>query len=268
MSPSRSSENEANFERTLRVTGPVALDVSVRTGAVRVRPGAEDAVIIRGAVRGRSFFPGFGDPQRQARDFASDPPVFQDGNHISVGDLEDRRLLSYTELQLEILAPVETRVRAFGDSAAFRIEGVHGPVYCETDSGEIEISGIDSEVSASCDSGRISISKIKGAVDARTDSGEIQALEIAGRVDVRCDSGEITVSQTAVAPVYARTDSGSIRVKLADGGYHLRLRTDNGRLDIPEMAEARYSRNEIEGSLRGGGSIVDLETDSGNIEVV
>ena len=69
------------------------------------------------------------------------------------------------------------------------------------------------------------------------------------------------------APVHAHTDSGGITVKLAQAGYHLRLRTDNGRIEIPELAGASSTRHEMEGDLRGGGPIVDLETDSGDIQV-
>jgi hypothetical protein len=266
MSPSI-SPNDAEFERRLAVTGPVTLDISLDTGRVRVRRGDADSVVIRGAVRVHSFLLSFSDPQRQAQEIATDPPIFQEGNHIQMGDLEDRWLLSHTELQLEILTPADTRVRAFGDSADLRVEGVHGPVYCETDSGQIQIAHIESEVSAACDSGAISISNAAGPVDAATDSGAIEALEIAGRIDARCDSGEISISQTVAAPIHARTDSGSIRVKLAEGGYRLRLLTDSGRVEIPEAAQAQAWGKEIEVSIRGGGPIVDLATDSGGIQV-
>ena len=115
MSPSPAPGNGAEFERKLAVTGPVSLDVSLRTGRVRIRRGDDDSVIVRGVVRVRSFFNW--NPERQALDLASDPPVLQDGNHIEIGDLEDRSLLSRVELLLEIFTPADTRVRAFGDSS-------------------------------------------------------------------------------------------------------------------------------------------------------
>jgi hypothetical protein len=34
------------------------------------------------------------------------------------------------------------------------------------------------------------------------------------------------------------------------------------------MTRQRLSRHELEGDIRGGGSVVDLETDSGDIEIV
>jgi DUF4097 and DUF4098 domain-containing protein YvlB len=203
------------------------------------------------------------------RRIEADPPIAQDGNAIGVGDATDRWLLRGINLLIEIFAPANTEVRALADSGDIRIEGIDGPVECETDSGEINIASIGSEVRARSDSGGIHIQLVKGAVDVQSDSGHIEALEVEGTIDANTDSGDIRLWQTAVAPVCARADSGRIRVKLASsGGYSIRARTDNGRVDLPSLTRQRLSRHEFEGDVRGGGSAVDLETDSGDIEVV
>jgi DUF4097 and DUF4098 domain-containing protein YvlB len=181
----------------------------------------------------------------------------------------DRWLLRGIKLLLEITTPADTEVRALTDRGDIRIEGIEGPVECETESGEINIASIGSDVRAKSDSGGIHIQLVKGAVDARADSGHIEALEIEGPIDATTDSGNIRLWQTVVKPVCAHADSGCIRVKLASGGgYSVRAHTDNGRFDFPEMTRQRLSRHEVEGDIRGGGSVVDLETDSGDIEVV
>jgi DUF4097 and DUF4098 domain-containing protein YvlB len=123
-------------------------------------------------------------------------------------------------------------------------------------------------VRASSDSGGIYVRGVKGPVDLRADSGHIEALEIEGTIDAKTDSGDIRVSQTIVKPICAQTDSGRIRVQLAaTGRYSVRARTDNGRVELPVLTRQRLSRHELEGDVRGGGSVVDLETDSGDIEV-
>lgn len=272
MNPTR-EHMEGTFERTLTVTGRVSLDVSVHSGVIRVVSGEAGSVRIRGVVRAKSsVFMGLfvgGPPGERIRTIESNPPIAQDGNTIGVGDVTDRWLLRGINLLLEITTPADTEIRALADSGDIRIEGIDGPVECETDSGEINIASIGSEVRVSCDSGGIHIRGVKGAVDARTDSGHIEALEIAGTIDAKTDSGDIRLSQTIVAPVCAQTDSGRIRVQLADtGGYSIRARTDNGRIDLPVLTRQRLSRHEVEGEIRGGGSVVDLETDSGDIDVV
>jgi hypothetical protein len=260
---------EGTFERTLTVTGPVSLDVSANSGVIKVVRGEAGSVHVRGVARARSTFFIWGDLAGRMRKIESDPPIAQDGNAIGIGDVTDRWLLRGINLLVEITTPAETEVRALADSGDIRIDGINGPVECETDSGQIEISNIGSEVRASSDSGGIHIQGVKGPVDARSDSGRIEALEVAGTIDATTDSGAIQLSQTIVAPVCAQSDSGRIRVRLADGGgYSVRARTDSGQIELPVMTRQRLTRHELEGDVCGGGSVVDLETDSGGIEVV
>ena len=259
---------EAQFECKLNVTGPVTLDVSVRSGVVRVRRGEDGSVTIRGVVRAHASIFSWSHPEERVLQLAAQPPVRQTGNTIEIGDVADRWLLRRVHLLVDITTPSETRLRALGDSADLRVEGVHGPVDCETDSGEIQITGIQSQVSASSDSGAIRICEVSGSIDTRSDSGDIEALQIGGGIDAHTDSGNIRLSQTSVAPVYAHSDSGRISMKLADcGGYTIRVSTDSGRVEVPEMSQARSSGREMGGVIRGGGSVVAIETDSGDIEI-
>ena len=269
----KSERMEGSFERTLTVTGPVRLDVSTHSGVIRVSAGEPGTVKIRGVLRPRSslsfgVFIG-GTPMERIRGIEADPPIEQDGNRIGIGDLANRWLLRKVNLLLEIITPAETEIRALADSGDIRIDGVKGLVECETESGEINIANIGSDVRAASDSGGIHIRSVKGSVDARSDSGHIEALEIEGTIDAKADSGDIRLSQAIAKPVCAQTDSGRIRVQLAPaGGYSIRSRTDNGRVELPELTRQRLSRHEYQGDVRGGGSVVDLETDSGDIEVL
>ncbi len=257
------------FERTLTVTGPVSLDVSANSGVIRVLAGETGSVRIRGVVRARTSFSLWGDLSGRIRRIASDPPVHQDGNAIGIGDVADRWLLRGINLFLEITTPAATEIRALADAGDIRIEGIDGPVECETGSGEINISNIGSEVRVSSDSGGIHIHGVMGPVEARSDSGHIEALKVEGTIDAKTDSGDIRLSQTVVKPVCAQADSGCIRLQLATlGGYSIRARTDNGRVELPVLSSQRLSRRVFEGDVRDGGAVVDLETDSGDIEVV
>jgi hypothetical protein len=258
---------EGTFERQLTVTGPVSLDVSAISGVIRVFGGEDGSVRIRGVLRARPLS-SVGVMERIRR-LESSPPIEQDGNAIGIGDVSNRWLLRGINLLLEITAPASTEIRALADSGDIRIEGIDGPVECETDSGEINISNIGGDVHACSDSGGIHIGNVKSGVDVRTDSGHVEALEVGGTIDVKTDSGNIRLSQTMGRPVCAQADSGRIRVQLAaGGGYTIRARTDNGRVELPVLTRQRLSKHEMEGDVRGGGSVLDLETDSGDIEVV
>src|SRR5271154_5633214 len=114
---------EAQFERTLSVTGPVTIDVSARSGVVRVRRGEDGAVLIRGVVRARASIFSWRRPEDEVQHLAANPPVEQNGNTIQVGDVADRWLLRRVYLLVDITTPAATRVRALGDSADLRVEG-------------------------------------------------------------------------------------------------------------------------------------------------
>jgi hypothetical protein len=235
---------------------------------IRVLRGEPGSVRIRGLLRARSSFSLWGDADVRIRAMERDPPIEQDGNLIGIGDVTDRWLLRGINLLLEIVTPPDTAVRAIADSGDIRIEGIDGPVECETDSGEINVGWIGSDVRAVADSGSVYIRGVKGAAGARADSGHVEALEVEGAIDAKTDSGDIRLWQTKVAPVMAKADSGRIRVKLAaGGGYCVRARTDNGRMDLPALTRQRFSKHELEGDIRDGGPLVDLETDSGDIEI-
>ncbi len=261
--------NQASFERILPVTGPVTLDVSTDAGAIRVRRGEPGSVSIRGVLRSSFSLFRQMDPEQRVEFLAANPPVEQSGNTIRVGDATDRWILRSVSFIVDILVPADSTVRALGHAADLQVEGIEGPVDCETDYGEILIDGIQSQVRASTDAGAIYIRRVTGPVEAHSDSGAIEAHEIGGRIQAKTDCGAISLSQTVAAPVYAESDSGAIRLKLAaDGGYTVRVRSYYGRVEIPNVRKAGGDRRETEGIVRGGGAIVDLETDTGAVEVI
>jgi len=260
---------EGIFETTLSVAGQATLDVSVDSGLIRIRVGDAGSVLVRGILRGRRSLFGWGSVEDRIRQLESKPPVQQDGDTIRVGDVADRWLLRGVALFLEIAVPIDTRIRALADSADIRVEGTSASVDCETDSGDVELFAVDANVRASADSGTIRIRQHKGRVHASTDSGDIEAVDVAGDVEASTDSGEIRVVQTAPAPIRAETDSGGIIVKLApEAGYNISTRTDHGEIAVPQLEWRRPpTPQEMDGFLRGGGPVIDLETDHGDIGV-
>ncbi len=258
---------EGRFERTLRVSGPVRLDLITDSGGISVARGEPGTVQIRGILNGR----GGADPgevERRIRALEQNPPIEQTGNTIRVGHVESKKLLKGVSMRLEVLAPPDSSLVARADSGKIRVEGIEGPVDAEADSGGIVAAGIGSKVRAVTDSGGIEIRRVSGPVFARADSGGIEALEVAGAIDVETDSGGVRVSQTTPAPVRVEVDSGSAEVRLApNAGYTLLARSDNGRIDTELTVRRTTSRNRVEGTIRGGGPRVDIEVDSGNVRI-
>ena len=259
---------ERTFERTLSVSGPVYLDASTDSGGIEITAGPPGAVRIHGTLKAQNRWFGSGDVEERIRQLERNPPVYKNGSTVRVG-VTDKSLLRGISMRLVIDAPAASQVRARADSGGIRVEGMKAPVDCKTDSGGIRARDIDGEVRAEADSGGIHIHGAKGPVYARADSGGIEALDIGGAIDVKTDSGGIQLSQTAAAPIHARADSGGATVRLASsGGYNIKVHSGSGRISVPEMAtRGSVSRHEAEGKVRGGGALVDIQVDSGTIEV-
>lgn len=261
------SPSERGFERTFRVGAAVTLDAATRSGVIRISAGAPDVVRVRGILRAsRSLF-GWGDVEDRMREVENSPPVEQDGDIIRIGHPKgtvSRGIL----LLLDITVPPNTFISARADSGDIHVDGVRGAINCEADSGSIEVIECACGVRVKVDSGDIAVRKLEGQLSAEADSGSIEALEIAGPIDARADSGEIRIWQASAATIRAVADSGSIRVQLApNAGYTLRARTESGDINVPEAGSMRVSSNEVTGHVRGGGPMVDLEVDSGSIDV-
>jgi len=260
---------DGSFERTLTVTGFADLELTTDAGGIDVVPGPPGTIRIRGILKAEdNWFHSRGDVESRIRELEAHPPIVQNGNSIRV-EVRDRHLLRGISMRLEVETPPDSRLRARADSGGIDVRGIKGPVDCHTDSGGIHASEIDSEVRATADSGGIHIRRVNGPVYAHADSGGIEAMEISGSIDAEVDSGGVRVSQTAPAPIKARSDSGGTDITLATtGGYDIQAHAGSGGITAPEITvSGRISSHEVNGKLRGGGALVDVRTDSGHIDI-
>ena len=298
--PVRAAAAEGKFERTLKVSGAVDLDVRTGTGSISVRPGDASSVRINGTIKSR-------DGDDKVRRLESNPPIEQNGNSIRVGHIDDRELERNVSISYEVLVPVETRLRSQTGSGSQTIEGIRGPVDASTGSGGLTITSIGDEVKASTGSGSIRVDGVKGKVRASTGSGGIRGTGIAGAVVASTGSGSVRLEQPAPGgaevktgsgpielsgvkgPLRAHSGSGSIRAEgepsgewnldVASGGVHLKLpsqaafdfraRTASGHISIdhPLSVQGLIGKKEVQGKVRGGGPLVSVRTASGNIDV-
>jgi len=176
---------EGSFERTLTVSGELALDVSTGSGRIDVRTGPSDTVVIRGRIRANeSWFAG-GSPADRVRRIEQNPPIEQAGNSIDVGRTDNRELYNNVSISYDITVPEATRLRASTGSGSIRAEGIRGPA----------------RVSA-------------GSVDARTGSGRILARGLGAGIVARAGSGSVTLqmNDSAAFDLSAHSGSGGIDV--------------------------------------------------------
>jgi hypothetical protein len=246
----------------------VDLELNTDSGGISVVPGPPGVVRIRGILKSQDNWFQRSGVEDRIHELETHPPIVQTGNIIRVA-VRSASMLKGVSMRLEVEVPHNARLRARADSGGIDVRGIKGPVDCHTDSGGIHATEIDSEVRAGADSGGIHIRRVNGPVYARADSGGIDALEIAGSVDAEADSGGVRVSQTMPAAIKAYTDSGGAEITLArTGGYDIRANAGSGHVTAPDVSvSGKISQHEVNGRLRGGGALVDVRSDSGNIGI-
>src|ERR1041385_4045807 len=146
---------EATFDRTLKVTGPVDLEVVTGSGHIYVRSGAAGAVTVHGIVK-ESCCNLFSETDPNAlKAIANNPPIEQSGNTIRIGHLGESQRYNNISVSYELVVPSDTKLLS------------------NTGSGTLKISDIGNQVRARTGSGSITVSNVAGSVSAHTGSGSI-----------------------------------------------------------------------------------------------
>jgi DUF4097 and DUF4098 domain-containing protein YvlB len=297
---------EGSFQRTLTVNGAVDLDISTGSGNITVQTGGAGTVKVTGYIKASGWFDS--GAQEKVRRLEANPPIQQSANSIRIGHIQEHALQENISISYEVVVPAETRLKAHSGSGAQTIDGIGGPLEVDAGSGAVKISNIGSTVRAETGSGNMDIDHVRGNVRAHAGSGSIRATDIHGGFEGNTGSGRITLSQTAPGAVRVETGSGGMELKgvrgtlearagsggitaegeptggwmvhSGSGSIHLRLpsdaafdldaRTSSGSisLDHPVTVQGTMGRKEVRGKVRGGGVTVQVETGSGNIEIL
>ncbi len=241
------------------------------------------------------------------RRFEANPPVEFAGGRLLVGRNLDKDFKRHLVISYKIVVPATTQVKSRTDSGSQSISGISGPVEASADSGDVTLADIDGTVDASADSGDVKLTNIGDSAKASTDSGSIIADGIAGAFEAHADSGDVRLIQNAPGDVIVstdsgssdlrgvvgtlrvnsdsgdvvvegqqegawslETDSGSVRISLpADAAFELDARSNSSGIyiDHPVTLQGRISENRLTGDVRGGGSLLQIRTDSGDIRI-
>lgn len=218
---------EGSFDRTLKVTGPVELEVTTGSGSITVHTGGSDTVRVIGTIRAHTDS-GIDrkEAEEKVRYLETRPPIEQNGNALRIGRIEDEELRRNVSISYELTVPAETRMHSATGSGSQTIDGIRGPLDASTGSGRLKLSHIGAEVRASTGSGSIELDTIQGSVRASTGSGHIRGAGVAGAFIGHTGSGGVDVEQTAPGNTEVETGSGTITLRGVRGS--LRVRTGSG----------------------------------------
>jgi DUF4097 and DUF4098 domain-containing protein YvlB len=243
---------EGTFERTLTVNGPVELDVHTGSGDIQIRAGSDNSVHVTGHVKARGARALATGPQQQVDQIRANPPVTQSGNTVHIGVTGNDAIFQNVSITYEVTVPANAKIQA------------------RTGSGDIGIAMKAASVDAKTGSGDINVLGASEGLMAQTGSGDVRAGRIAGAMNAETGSGDIQAEQTAAGPVEMRTGSGDVTLKLAnEAAFNLSVRTGSGSITTthPVTSSSSRNRNRLDGTVRGGGPLVDIRTGSGDVTI-
>ncbi len=297
---------EGSFERALKVTGPVELEVTTGAGTIEVHAGSGGSVRVRAKIKTSSgWFAG--DAEGKVHALESNPPISQVGNYIRIGKIEDRELARNVSISYVIETPVETELKSNTGSGDQVVSGIQGPATVTTGSGSLKVTDIKNTARAHSGSGTIELAAIQGHVVADTGSGTIRGEDLGGGVEGGTGSGDIHLRLSGAGPVRlhagsgdvdvqgvngsltvhsgsgdikaagqaagdwaVHTGSGSVTVRLPSAAsFDVSCRTSSGHITSEHSVtvQGTIGRGQMRGKVGKGGVLVDLQTGSGNIRI-
>jgi DUF4097 and DUF4098 domain-containing protein YvlB len=279
---------EGSFERTLKVTGPVDLEVLTRSGDISVRNGPAGTVTISGKIHVSHGWLS-GNRQADVSEIEKNPPIHQSGNSIHIDYLNTHEI----SVDYQITAPADTRVRTHSGSGDQEIEGLHATVDLESGSGDMRLRQLDGEIHLHTGSGDVEAREVSGPFTAGTGSGDVR-LDEKGKGDVRIHTGSGTVELRGIdGALQAETGSGDVSVTgVQSGSWEIRAHSGNVELELPHDAafdldastgsgevvvgrpitmvvqgRLREAQRSVSGKVGGGGQQLTVRTSSGDIRI-
>jgi DUF4097 and DUF4098 domain-containing protein YvlB len=257
------ASEEATFDRTLRVTGPVDLEVVTGSGNITLRSGAAGSLTVHGTVKAGccSLFGGE-NPAAAVKAIAANPPIEQNGNVVRVGHLGETQRHSNISISYELVVPAETRVLSKTGSGNQDVSGVGGPAEVTTGSGNLRLADITSEVRAHTGSGSISMTNLHGSVRAHTGSGRIHGEHVGfgSSIETRAkDEAKMLASGARASNSFSESSaaggsnfdfqSGSGAIRVSDIRGALRARTGSGNIELQGQPTGDWSMTTGSGGI-------------------
>jgi DUF4097 and DUF4098 domain-containing protein YvlB len=298
---------DGRFERTLSVSGPVMLEARTGAGSITVRRGGAGAVQVTGTIRARRRWLEMRDVESYIRQVEAQPPVTQDGNRIRLSLPEDEEIRKRLSISYDVTVPADTEVSANTGSGSITVDGLERNARTHTGSGSVRISNVAGSVRADTGSGSVTLEAIGQGAQASTGSGSIEARGVGSDLDASTGSGRIVASLQGKGTVRAHTGSGSIEISGVNGAakidsssggirvdgepsgdwridaasgsividvpdeaaFRIDARSSSGSINVdhPLTVQGTVSRKALQGTVRGGGSLLALSTASGSITV-
>jgi hypothetical protein len=263
---------DGQFDRTLNVGNSPNVSVATGSGSIRLKPGSDNQVHIVGHVHGNNgWMSGGSDVESRIQQIASNPPIVQNGNDITIGERHNNDLFRNISIDYDITLPKASNIAATTGSGDMTIDNVGATLKAQTGSGSVRANGIQGAATLGSGSGDVELHEAgPGDVRAETGSGSVRLHGVNGALKASTGSGDIQVEGNPSTDWKLSTGSGSIQMSLGSGAkFNLVADTGSGSVNVaqPISMQGNLNRHHISGAVNGGGPTIRANTGSGDISI-
>jgi len=274
------SGSENDFSRSFAVGPGGSLSVNVDRGDIHVVGADQNNVQIR-VVRDVTHA-----SEAEATTILKEHHVVlqQHGNEISITAQEPWsfgrswwwgwRGRPNLKVHYEITVPQVFDARLKTDGGDVEVATLHGDVKANTEGGRLNFNGIQGDVNGKTEGGSVNAVGCRGELQVRTEGGNIAIEDFTGKGLQALTEGGSIVAEFAVPPrsdCTLRTSGGNVTVRIPEtAAVTLDAHTDGGRTrtDLPIEVHGRQDGGTLRGTINGGGSVLKLKTEGGNIRLL
>lgn len=155
-------------------------------------------------------------------------------------------------------------------NGSIRIEGVDGAARLRSTNGAVRALRTNGSIDATTTNGSIELTGTAGDAVLHTTNGSVRADDVRGGFDATTTNGAVRarISDPIAKAVRAHTSNGSITIQLPTGlKAELRARTSNSSISSDFEVVGSKGKHRLDGTINGGGPLVDLSTSNGAIRV-
>lgn len=175
------------------------------------------------------------------------------------------------EAEVEIRVPLGTRMDLHTGDGNIDVRSLAANARLNTGDGNISVKDMEGHLTTSTGDGNISASDVAGGITASTGDGNVEASGRFAAVDIHTGDGNVELLAREGSEVKeswsVRTGDGRVTVRLpADLPADVDLHTGDGEIDLglPVTISGRSGKR-IQGTLNGGGELVQVNTGDGSI---
>src|ERR1043166_3408537 len=170
---------------------------------------------------------------------------------------------------------IDGHARLKTSNGAVRARRLNGSLDVQTSNGSVEVSDVVGDTVLHSSNGGIHAEVKQGSFEATTSNGgiDVRLMEKdANPVRLESSNGHIDLTMDAAREVHAGTSNSSIVVRMpASAAATVRAHTSNASITSDFDVSVRgvvLSKHRLEGSIGGGGPLLDLATSNGGIKLL